>query len=1235
MCRKVIYLVSFVLVLGLFGNASGQGLKASSPDPPDGAESWASPLFEWTPGNTAAFHDVYLGTSSILDSSDFKGRQPGSMPMYFHAAGFAPGATYYWRVDEVEADGVTIHTGDVWSFSTAPLTAYNPDPPDGKQWVELEAELSWSAGMTAVTHDVYLGTNEADVAAGAGETFRGNHSGTTSRVFSRRSAFNPGTLNFGTAYYWRIDEVEADGTTKHEGPVWRFKTLPEMIIRDPNLVGWWKLDDVGTGTVIDYSGYGRDGTIHGNPQWVAGIYDEGLELDGDDYVTIDGYKGVTGTHPFSITAWIRKEGPTGGDGEIVGWGSTGAGNRMEFRFNAGNNRVRIECGGGNVQIGTALTTGEWQHVAVALRENSVYGDGVNFYLDGELTNWGSTDPDPIHPTADFDVIIGQRYDRSNDRWFIGALDDVRIYDKELTLEEVGRTMMGDPALAWNPKPDDGSVPDIERTTPFTWRPGELAAKHDVYFGTDSFVVSAADASDTTGTYQGRQDANNFSPSEPLEMDQIYYWRIDEFNTDGTITTGKVWTFTIGNFLIVDDMESYTNDVGSRIFQTWIDGIGFEEPPPGNPGNASGATVGHDIWNPDSPYFEGDIAETTIVQGDLQSMPLDYNNVISPFYSETDRTFDVPQDWTRRDVKSLTLWFSGVIASVGSFTEHPPVCTMVARGADIWDTSDEFHYAYKRLSGEGSITAQVFSISLTNGWAKAGVMIRDTLAPNSAHAAVYVTPNNGVAFERRLTMGDITSRDNQTEINYPHWVKLTRTGNTFTAHHSTDGATWEQLGIPETIAMGADVYIGLALTSHNVNQTCVADFYDVNITGAVSGQWQSQDIGIASNTAEQLYVAVEDSAGKSAVVKHEDPNAVLEDTWQEWNIALKDFTGVNMAAVKKMVIGVGDIVNPQPGGAGSLYVDDIRLYIPRCLTDVLKPAADLSNNCMVDYPDLEIMAEDWLLSSYPVTAEAVSDANLVAHYTFDGNANDSTGANNGVVVGNATYVEGKVGQAIHFDFDGYVAIENLYYDSTGHPEVSVMAWIRTSNPDLQKIVSFDRDEYWRLGINAEAAGDGQIQWCVMTLVDGTEVQVDYGSTTRVDDGQWHHVAGVFDNGTLTIYIDGSAEDPNTSGGITFGTGLTRYGFIGVGSEATVFNRDTGPEQYFDGDLDDVRIYSRALSHAEIANLAGVPAGETLNQRLLTILSTASDTDLHDDETINLKDYALLADTWLDEQLWPAE
>jgi len=131
----------------------------------------------------------------------------------------------------------------------------------------------------------------------------------------------------------------------------------------------------------------------------------------------------------------------------------------------------------------------------------------------------------------------------------------------------------------------------------------------------------------------------------------------------------------------------------------------------------------------------------------------------------------------------------------------------------------------------------------------------------------------------------------------------------------------------SIPMLPDVYIGLCLTSHDINETCTAEFSNVTTSTAVTGNWQSQDIGIESNIGEQLYVVLQDSAGNSAVVKHPDPAATAIGTWTEWNIPLTDFAGVNMQAIKKMTIGVGDRANPQPGSAGDLYIDDIWLYIP--------------------------------------------------------------------------------------------------------------------------------------------------------------------------------------------------------------------------------------------------------------------------------------------------------------------
>ncbi|MHC4806856.1 MAG: LamG domain-containing protein [Planctomycetota bacterium] len=1239
MYKKLIYLYSFVLVLGMVSNVAGQ--IATNPIPADGSEqdqNWVA--LAWSAGVGAVSHNLYFG-DNFADVQDgtgetFRGNLtvetfligfPGSP----YPEGLAQDATYYWRVDEVEADGTTIRTGQVWSFTVIGPTARHPSPPDGSRFVDPNVELGWSPGIGAIMHHVYFGDNLADVNAGTAETDKGLAATTT---------YTPGPLASGTTYHWRIDEM--DSATTHKGDIWKFQTKPFIPIFDPNLVGWWKLDDEGTGTVIDYSGNGRDGTLHGDPQWVPGVDGDALEFDGDDYVTIDGYKGVVGTGPFSITAWIRKEGPTGGDGEIVGWGSSGAGNRLEFRFNSGNNRVRIQSGGGNVQGDIALTAGEWIHVAVTVAESSTYAEGVNFYFDGVLVNRPETDTSPIHPVADFDVIFGREYNLDNDRWFIGVLDDIRIYDKALTAEDVGRAMLGDPRVAWGLSPADQSEPFIEDATPMSWTPGDSAATHDVYLGISEMAVAGADISDTTGIYRGRQDANSYTPTEALEFNETYYWRIDEVEADGTtIYAGRVSSFTIANFIVVDSFEDYNDWSPNEIFATWIDG--FFDP-------TNGSTAGY----PDPEFSLGEhYVETGTVHWGNQAMPYFYDNSVG--YSEATMTLSSARDWTKHGVEALSLWFQGYPVSVGSFTEEPGgIYTLAARSiGNIAGTSDEFHFAYKQLTGAGSIIAKVEWVRDADDNAQAGVMIRDTLDPNSVHSSVLLETGDEadepeVSFDRRVTKADVTTSDIQAGITAPQWLKIDRDmAGTVTASYSADGSVWSQLG-GQIITMNAPMYIGLVVASQNAGVTCEAEFSNVQITGA-SGPWANQDIGILSNAPEPMYVAVANSGGTPAVVYHPDPNAVQINTWTEWNIDLRQFAdqGVNLTNVDTISIGFGDKANPQSGGSGKMYFDDIRLYRPRCMLELLQPAGDFNGDCIVDYLDLETMAVDWLESDSVVSNAVVDPAGLVVHYTFDGDASDSSGNNyHGIEVGGPTYVEGKFGQAISFDgFDDYVAIPDVNYTGTDYPEVTVCAWIRTTDEDGQ-IASFDRSENWRLEIGGSysdgtawyAGGPGLVGWHVWTgdVQIDTELAASFPANTgRVDDGQWHHLAGIFNNGTMTIYIDGNPKTPYF-GEATFGRGrFTRYGFIGSGSEASYpppSGRANGA--YIDADLDDVYIYHRALSEAEIRYLADDTPDD--GELYVPVPSVAN---IFNEEqplarSVNFKDFVLLADGWLDKQLWPA-
>ncbi len=268
-----------------------------------------------------------------------------------------------------------------------------------------------------------------------------------------------------------------------------------------------------------------------------------------------------------------------------------------------------------------------------------------------------------------------------------------------------------------------------------------------------------------------------------------------------------------------------------------------------------------------------------------------------------------------------------------FLNDGTTITMSAAGNDIWNNADQFRFAFKTLTGDGSITAKINSIVQTDVWAKAGVMIRDTLAPGATNAATVVSAASGVSFQHRTLSDDVSANTGTGALVAPYWVRLTRTGNTFKGEMSADGKTWTIVGTdatlnPHDVIMSSTVDIGLCVTSHNTSATIVTIgvFSDVTTTGNVTGAWTLADVGIThpGNDLDQLYVAVEDSSKKLAIVKHPDPQAVLSTVWTAWEIPLSAFTGVNTGAVKKMYIGVGDRTAPKPDGHGTLIFDDIRV-----------------------------------------------------------------------------------------------------------------------------------------------------------------------------------------------------------------------------------------------------------------------------------------------------------------------
>ena len=483
--------------------------------------------------------------------------------------------------------------------------------------------------------------------------------------------------------------------------------------------------------------------------------------------------------------------------------------------------------------------------------------------------------------------------------------------------------------AYSPNPANGQM-DVARDADLSWRKGIFADTHNVYFGTDFIDVNEASITDPRDVLKSQNQADTSFELDTLEYGQTYYWRVDEVNAlpDTTVYKGGVWSFTVRNFLTVDNFETY--DANNIIYDAWLDYFV----------NNTGMTVG---------YFDPPYIETTSVHSGSQSMPLYYDNdgtvnegtalqkTGTSYYSETSLRFDNAQNWTQNNVESLSLWFKGYAENVGRFVEEGGSnYTIAAAGTDIWDTADEFHFAYKEVAENQNVTivAKVESLDPVNSNkdTKAGIMIRDSLEPGAINTALLLTPDpeKGLRFQNRTTTGAVTARgDTDLDPNAmpPYWLKLQRaSGGILRAYRSPDGVNWTQFSL-RTISVQPPYYIGLAATSHDTTVACEAKFSNVSFpdSGTLSTQpWAHQDIGIISNEAEPMYVSI-----NGTKVYNDDPNAALMRDWTQWSIPLQSFTdkGVNLSSVNSLGIGFGESGSTQPGGEGTIFIDDIRLYLP--------------------------------------------------------------------------------------------------------------------------------------------------------------------------------------------------------------------------------------------------------------------------------------------------------------------
>jgi len=188
--------------------------------------------------------------------------------------------------------------------------------------------------------------------------------------------------------------------------------------------------------------------------------------------------------------------------------------------------------------------------------------------------------------------------------------------------------------------------------------------------------------------------------------------------------------------------------------------------------------------------------------------------------------DLPSPWETQDI--------GNVGATGDASYSGNTFTIEGSGADIWNNADEFRFVYQTLNGDGEITAQVNSLENTNTWAKAGVMIRESLAAGSKHATTIVRPSQGASFQRRTSTNGSSAHTSLGGPAPPEYVRIVRNGNSFTSYYSGNGSSWTQIGNAVTVSMSSSVYIGLVVTSHNDGTLATSTMSNVSVSSGGGG-----------------------------------------------------------------------------------------------------------------------------------------------------------------------------------------------------------------------------------------------------------------------------------------------------------------------------------------------------------------------------------------------------------------
>ena len=961
-----------------------------------------------------------------------------------------------------------------------------------------------------------------------------------------------------------------------------------------DLVGRWPLN----GNPTDVSGNRHDGVVEGDVIYGEGIFGLAADFNGSNALINCGNVPVLGGgSAISIAFWVKPRNiAQNWAGFVSKWTLDNANRTFWLGQHSTDGWLRFSIYPGGPTAETALDSGrvilrneEWTHIVCTYDGNiqRIYADGAEVVAS------------PSRNAAITDRGGNLRFGKvAAANWLNGLIDDVHIYSHALTEAEIQAVIRGAVGLASEPNPTDGAT-DIPRDIALGWTPGEFAATHDVYFGTVFADVNNAGRANPIGVLASQGHvAATYDPPGRLDFGQTYYWRIDEVNAPpaSTIFKGDVWSFTV---------EPLAYQINADRITATASSTNRADEGPANTINGSGLDADdlHSSGNPDMWLSDISGPQPTWIQYEFdkayklhQMWVWNYNSSTEPVigfgvkeatieYSTgganwtalgathefargpgaagyaTNTTIDLGGAAAKYVRITANSNWGGILAQYGlsevrfsyipvSAREPNPVSGATGVAVDTtlgWRPGREAarHNVYLSTDEQAvidgtapmvTVTSPSYATSLnlasTYYWRVDEV--NDVETPKAWQGDIWsLSTQEYLVVDDFESYNDIPSGQEGSNLVYETWA------DGF-ANPATNGST---IGYTEAFQPSMEkivIFDGKQSVPLFYNTAASISEIRANVANLQAGKdWSKYGIkgltlrfyGDPNNVPQQMYAKVN---GVKVTYGGNAGNLTLKG-WQMWYIDLASL-GVNLSNVSTLTIGLERIGGV--GSQGKVLLDGIRLY-----------------------------SYDRQL----VTPTIPGTTNLVGYWTFDEGtgttAADSSGKkNNGTITG-AQWVAGKVGGALSFDgVDDFVDLGNPPNLPSGASARSICAWAMTNtlSTGWKVVVGYGSPAA------SQAFGFAQNGGVLSGFGFGNDLLVNNFWQT----GLWYHLCLTYDGTTATLYADGVQL---LSGAKALNLVLSR---------ARIGRQVNDAAEFWNGLIDDVRLYDRALTQEEVAGLAGV-------------------------------------------------